>query len=1403
MKKKCILLIALVVFSVSMTVSIAFAQQYDLTYSLIEGQYITVTPKTRIPESYETDDLRRGVLITAKNNRAEARFTPVFSGAFELDYRTYPDLPGLRGYTVCFSSDKGSFEVKVAVSGDERRFLVYADGIGFTDSGENVPLIVRGEGADVLRFDPNSMEVFVNDTKLWNFSYKKGYDYEHPFHYECFEKYQVKICFTDTSAAGNMLLYEINGQPLTDDVLYNDVAAPSIFAPLRANGVAGTKYLLPVPRAYDIFDKEIEEVFYQVTFGKDTVAEGQYQAGAYFIPEEAGKYTLSFKAKDAAGNESELQGEIDVFSEKPQYLLTLYGEIRAGKIGKGSTISVPRATAESNLALNGDCFVYADILLDGQTVYTAAADGFDYTFEEGGDYTVRYRSEFSGITETEEYDIEVSEEIAFLTLDQELGEIVPAGTRFRVPKGELTFDGKTVVADAVITYPSGAQYHGNYVTLSEYGYYKLIYSAEFNGATHIAERYFKCVHEVESLFSSNAEIETSALYRRMDEAAGVAVTETLGKGGVEFLLPVNMQGKTRADTLIELAAWPFIAGVRDYNELYIRLTDADDPTNTVSVKIAQESWNATTPACYAKATHSNLQYVGVETADRIYRGDSAYGFYLNHSFAGNTDRPIERNTIKLSMDYEKGLVFLENTACSPPESAGTEDGAVVNLKSTEYFSTAWTGFKADRCYISVEAGGYVGVEARYLILQIAGFDLSGEVLAYDAPAIEVDFEKNDHVPQGIIGVAYPVFSVGSVDVFGDTADCSVRVYANYNTVRQFEVDVKDGAFVPHTADIYTIVYKTSDGLGNQRIVTVDVPVTSVAETFTLELLEPPEENPLAGTGVKIPEAVWKNERGRVIVEAEAVNKENGESIPCENGGVFVPASAGTYIIKYTACDWLGRVAETQYETTVLPNPVPVFEQELKLLPVYTSGQSYQLPELTVKDYSGEVVEDAELSIWAEYPDGTKENIENFTFEPSAEHGESVKIVYAAETEGGGKNEISAIVPVLTYSTENYNIDMIDYFYRSGVTAQYKDIETVFSAEYDEASFTFGKPLSAASLNLRFSMEAASNSFNTLRIRLTDAEDPHIAVELRIEKDAQTSRLGINKDTKTVRIYGSFWGNDPLLGSNYDFVIGYNNSDFRIRDASMASIMGIEKDLYGNPFNGFPSGEAFVTFVFEGVSGNASVSLLQFNNQFIGDTAVDSVKPQILVNGDIGGIVELGYKGIIPSASVSDVLTYVSGATVSVRKIGGEYLTALDGTLLKNADADKTYETVFQEYGKYEIIYSAQDENGNVENTVPRTVYIPTSVLPEYTLSSEMPETARVGKEMRIPNMRPTGSEDVTWYVILFDNHFTQTVLFSSKTQEYTDMLSFTPNEAGEYIIRYYMFDTDYNYVMDDFSVTVN
>lgn len=1381
------------------------------TESLVTTKFVTVEMQAE-----NTGDIRKGLSLQPERNGATAKFADEFKGEFSLEYKFLKDKSdayGVKNISFIFNAkDRDeSFSINVTNEKQVRSYIVCAGDDSFTLNGAAVSYNVTGDETDTIVFDPNTLTVSVNKNELWNFSNFKNGDYDAGVLFDGFSSYEVSVYFEDAKSDGKLLAYSLNEQSL-GKVILQDNARPSIYAAVKYNGVVGKDYSLPKPFVYDVVDSTAASavVHFQVRHNVSVVVEGDYEDGCSFKPTQSGSYDFTYTVKDSSGNERKLKQTFEVRDEKPALKFSNYGELRDGTVGAGESVFIPRMRAETELSGLRDAFVYVDIYKDGVLTENGTelfAGGFEYLFDEAGEYRVAYSLHDIYGTVFSEYQITVVGNTPYLTLATALPEYVVPNTRFTIPEATFTLGETTVAAEKYILYPNGAKFKCSHAVLSDYGYYKLIYTAKIGDVDYTQSRWIKCINPSESLFTGKVELDVAEYIRNNESYKGVAVTETIGQGGVQFNMPIDLTGKTKNDVLIDLVVYPLTPGETDFGELYVKFTDIYDEENYFTIRFWEcpITWG-NGDVTYAKAAHNGQNYVGVASPGNVYSDatNPYWGTMISHAFMGQEGVSLNNRTLKISMDYAKKRIY-----CSGSSGGMEGDGAITDLSDLSLYTKAWKGFTDGKCYVSVESGKINASNARYIINKIGDIDLSKEFIEYGKPTVEIDFEGNNEIPVGIVGSKYPLFDATATDLFGSSLKVEKRVYINYGTTREFEVDVINDAFTPVYATNYTVVYSATNGLNVRAEKKYVVRAEASADELAIQIGSNAVYSSRTGVSVPIADVTFTGNLGLVTIDSVSVTGKTTNAVCEVKDGAFVAQKADTYVVKYIVSDYLGRTAEKTYEIELIANDEIVFE-ELNLLPVYTVGQSYVLPSVKGYDFSNGDCTEAEVTTKVRYADNYTVTLgDDRKFTPEANHGDVCTVIYSAKPVNSDVvDELSKEIALLSYKTTTPDLRIGDYFLKENVTFTANDmshrVEVVDTAH--AASFTFAKPLMAKKLGLMFEIEKDYNAFNCLKITLTDSEDLTLQVELKIVKNGKTSNLKINDLPATYPIEGSFWGKeDADKGNNYDFFIQYSNSTYQIVDASGKIVVGLVTYKNGEEFHGFPSNKVYARFDIEGMtgSGKAAVNLLQFNNQFLGETFADTIKPELYVNGDYGGVSTFGHIFTLPTAYAEDVLGFIKTVGVNVTAPDGTPVTAEDGTVLNGASVmEHGYSFKVTQKGKYVIQYFAIDTNSNKATTMEKFAYCMPSEKPVATLKGQVPTKGEVGKEIALPDIDDAAKEKYNYTVYTLDPFFTQGMVYSTGLKD-PGKLSFTPRFKGEYTVRYYIYDGYYNYIVYDYVITVS
>ena len=1403
MKKRYMVLVAGIIATLSFGSSmiIANAREYMQTTNLFDTKFVTV-------ESGVTceGDIRAGTTLQPQYANAKATLSESVAGDFALDYNLFlenENAYGVRSWELRFHSidTKQDVCVRVDVREESRLYQVVANDKLFTINGEGVAVKTENSGADVITFHPETLEVKVNGDELWDFSNYYNGSYTNDFILHGFSSYDVEIAFIDAQKDGGLIVYELNNQPLEGKVIYKDVVGPTIYASSYANGLVGEAYKLPKPYGYDVMDGEITDFSYEILLNGQYLETGVYEDGIVFTPSVSGTYVVNYCAEDSAHLRSTKSISIDILDDAPVCIFEDRGSPLDATVSKGSSLSIPRIFANSNLANGRDSFVGVSIYDNGkvdENYQDVMASGFEYTFQNDGIYSIVYKTDFNGIVYEYSYQVTVLSDVPVLSLENTIPENVSTGENYFIPNAVMRFNGVEKEATKYIVFPSGAKYKANVIKLTEYGFYKLVYSAEFNGTEYTEERWLRSVKSTGNLFGDNIQAEIGQYTKGNDSFKGVVITESIGKGGAMFSEPINVTDFKKENTLIELVAYPYVEGTRDYAQIVVTLTDINDPNNYIAIKCQQAGAKQTNS--YVQVSHNGQKFIGADSPGELVSEPQKYGYNISHNFLG-TSNELEGATLKISMDYKTKRIYCSSNADEWKFRGLEPDNAVIDLDDLAYYTETFKGFSDGKCYVSVSAGGFVGTEGRYIIRNIANYDFTKEYLNYENPILNIDYEGNDeNIPQAVLHQKYPLFTANAKDILGNDVKVVASVYYNYGRTQQFEVDVKDGAFIPKMEGEYVIEYKAQDGLFNRTISTVKVNAKAKTEDFRLSFAEE-TITAYAGAFTALQELLYVGNHGKVRINNVSVkNNDSGEELEVVDGGVIAD-KLGTYTVNFELTDYLGRTANNSYRIVMQANPVPVFNDEVALLPVYKIGNSYTLPLIQATDFSGETAKESPVSIKVMYQDGYESQIgSDRVFTPIAGHGDNFTVIYQSRIGNGESATLQQTAKLVEYVSTNGQLNISDYFAKTNVafTANSKQQTATVIDANKPASFAFAKPLSVQPLDIQLKVEKETNAFSRLRITLTDSIDLNRKLVLEVSKNNQKSHLSVNGGAP-VLIVGSFYGNDAELGSGYNIRIAFRNSTMQILDASNKTVLGVTEDALGNAFNGFPSKMVYVDFEFLEVDaeGTASVSLLKINNQPLSDIKVDTIKPEIIVNGSYGGTAKINDVMELPTVSGYDVLSEIKSVSVSVTNADGKPVKSVDGILLDgNNDASRTYQVQLTEFGTYKVVYKVVDTNNNTATTLAKLIYVSKIEAVQYTFNGTVASKGKVNKAFELPTVQ-FASETSRFNVIIIGPNSAQESLPIENGK-----LSFIPKKKGKYTARYFIYDEYYNYELIDYQFII-
>ena len=514
--------------------------------------------------------------------------------------------------------------------------------------------------------------------------------------------------------------------------------------------------------------------------------------------------------------------------------------------------------------------------------------------------------------------------------------------------------------------------------------------------------------------------------------------------------------------------------------------------------------------------------------------------------------------------------------------------------------------------------------------------------------------------EGKVGAYVPVASVQAIGGHGQkTIMISVKkggvVY-----------EVKNGAFYPEEAGVYTIVYVATDRLGFS--VTDGYTVSVVKADAPIFLQEPilPEYF-IVGKKYVLPQAYATdyNDNKKQIKATIKIEDIAGEHTYNENEYYVVPENAETVMITYSALN-----AEKTYTKQVWD--VRATEKTIDLTKYFVVENMNLTSQSRYTEFSASTVIGKAKFINSLYADGlstefrvdkaTMGGLKKIMFTLSdVETNETLELAFNGKTVS--LNGVTAnLKPTATFA----NGELFSFKYRTNKTIELDTAGTIRITDYvDFAGFTSGK------VNLLISVEGKGGKFCLETIngqRFNDATADNIRPEIILENViVPVAKLG---ETVTVSKALCIDVLDPFVSASVSVAFGKGN---------VQSVDGVELKNQDTSrdwqFVAKDYGDYIVTYI-----ATDGVGRKQQYNYII--TVLDSGMPTITVNGNVQTTASLGTAITLPTATAVDDVdgeieckVFVFGPDSSVR-------------FAKNTFAPK-------KKGIYRICYTATDKAGNI------------------------------------------------------------------------------------------------------------
>lgn len=873
----------------------------------------------------------------------------------------------------------------------------------------------------------------------------------------------------------------------------------------------------------------------------------------------------------------------------------------------------------------------------------------------------------------------------------QLEETYDVGETISIPTRVVNIDGTDVTAVAKVRLPDGTVTTETTLTLNQVGQYTVTYTASGNGKVVVEEETFSVCQDMFTL-TSDASTATYEKYPHLSGISGLSVQLAYGDK-ITINQPIDMN-KLDGGLLVQAFAVPSNVGSYDFEKLCFLLTDAENPEITLYMSARQYTNRPDLKTSYVTAGANGQAVIGYDDFADKFWNEGLFGRAIDHGFAFLIN-DVEINGINLRLNTET----MELTA---------NRRFVVDLDSTEYQTAPWSGFPSGKAYLTVWAETYSGTTASFFIGAAGDVDLSQDkVVDTEAPQITVS-TPYDTMPSAVVGGSYGIPDATAWD--GVSGECEVRVSAwyNYSSANPSILSIVDGRVETRYSGDYAIVYEATDSSGNVgREILWFKAGTELAKP-TISLAEMPKSSYVLGEYFQAVDYTTQCSSGDPVVRIYTT--VDGKTVELNEDYYF--QNTGKYTVVYEVEDYAGQIGTYEYTIQVDQGDKPILVERIYLPDFLVEGSDYTFPTVQFHDYSSGKLVYKQATGTVEDAAGTVTLKAGDTYQVHAGSNlDTVKITFTCE---GATYTVERPV-VKAFDTDNGKTRLFleNYFVGDGFTCQREEDGVLFTTTAADAGWTFANRLLATDFNMTLQGVTGKTKFAGLNLVLKDSVDPtcSLTVELLNQNGVLCVRVGDN----LVRM------GEVSLAAGHTVSVTYRDD--------VLSVAGFKIDT--GDFDGFPSKFVTVSLGFQDAAEGSAVRLISLNNHMLNNSNRDRVEAQIDILGSYGGRRLVGEDIVLPAAFAGDVLNPNITFTLTVKQ-GGKAVTALDGTLLENADPTKEYTIRPDTAERYTVIYTTEENFSEKTGGLSYILHIVDASAPELTFQQEVPTQAHLGDSVCIP-----------------------------------------------------------------------
>ncbi len=1417
-KNKLITLIALGLVSVSCVSVGAIALTSDNSTAVAAGtptvenlfSYVGVTATA---EKTDGTTANKGLLMTAKESGASAKLLAEQTGVFEANMKglTKDGLITLNNYSLKITDVESGEAFKIGVQekndyanvyvevGNGNRggyyytnesYNIHPEGVSagmnsmmqqYTSFYRNNSFIEGNEGYEdsiKLRFNPETMEVHLTRgiapgaadywALVWDLDEQINDGYDIGYSYSSFEEYTVEIVFDSLFDTGSLLIYGMAGTNFAS----KDLAAnPTLIrADVSLNAVRYKDYTIPEATAYDLFGKKDEKVNVSVTNeGKALTVKSDNTVK----PSATGKMEIVYSlASDPTVTKAY---EVNVVGAAESKAINEC--VIEDVVGVNSVIEVPATALKSNVFIKeNDEPAKISVYRDG-AIYNGLqnkTEDFVFTAADAGAYTIEYVSAENELVKTSvEFEVSASE-VAIVA--EKLSSVYLQNSTLTVSAAKVYCEGAEIAATAELCFPSGKKAAAGDVVLDEVGNYTLVHTYQHEG-TQKYEQTFTVEQTADSMFSTTDK-KTEISYGAMagnNTVSGVRLS-LVENAPVVYEQIIDLSDNTKDDTLIELMAQPSTIHNNDITTLFLTFTDVENENNTMMIRLAYSTYTPHATWVTGKAGDKQW-YTGWSVDQNKVESPTyhvIYGLLSRHSFTQSprSNYAYTDATLRLRYDAE------ENALYGNPD-VKTDTNLVCDFDDEAFFgANLWGGFTSGKVKMSIYGTGIASTGDVY-ILNVDGKDFGKQTYTdNEKPVILPEYVGNE-VPVAQVGEAYKVVDYVVADAYSQVVSSSYKV-----TVDGEEVEVVDGKFVPNKVGVYTIEYKAVDAFGNEAKYSIHVNVLDKITSPMLSVDGEVVKSVSYGQIVKLPAYTISGGAGGLVGKLSV--SLNGEEIPVV-ANQFLADEVGSYLVTYSVTDYLGRTESKNYFINCQYGLVPMIDEAtISLPPAFIDGEDYVFDKYEANFYLSDGNKNR-IAPKIEITDASgKYTLDGLTYTPVivGEDGtpvSTVTVTFLFEQEGAETLTITREVPAISF-TGDYG-EQANYFVKENAEALADAKGILFTAtDKGNMKLTFARALNVRDLRFVFSSLNSDGTlvlknYGSFKVTLRDIRNSAQTVSVTYVRNGSGMEITLNGRTSV-----------SAFNKSGEVEFNYNHKNNAIVDISDITLGYVTETVNGLPFNGFESGEVYLSLEVCDIIGDCALNFKSIDNQGFNEIPTDRVDPVLWVNGHISGSYDIGSQIVIPTAGAYDVLSPISDVTVTVK--GPD-----DSIILKQADATKEYTLTMGQYGMYFVRYEVRDASGRTK-VVTMSAIVRDVAAPTLEFTQAIPETAKVGTELSLNSYAVKdnkGAENVTVTVSVFKPDGSYAIVTDSTLKLSVE---------GSYVVTFMAVDSDDNVTVYDYNIVV-